>query len=203
MTTSTEFDVAVSYLEDIEPGIALDLIADLSNAGLRVQAEPRENAPMAGVEWLLPTAFFVYLTDKYFGTMIQEAAKEHYPAVRDAMLRFLGRTVGMNRQVRTAFVVSHQSPNKLSRERPGAVSVYATLRSGHKVKFAFDDTMEPEVHAVALDALLSALQEHYEKDRGQLTIAGQSQERPGLPIVMRYDQATSSWKHWRLEEMRK
>jgi len=190
-------DLAVSYLEIVPDELVDTLVSQLSHAGLVVVKERRENSVFAGVEWLLPSAIVIFIGEKYFGTMIQEAAKEHYPSVKAAFLALLRRTVGEGRQVRITRIASRQTPHKLSSEQPAAVSIYAILRSGHHVKFAFDDTMNEDVHMAALEDMLLVLERYYAGDSGgPIESASRNVQRRGLPIVMRYDRVSSSWKPW-------
>jgi hypothetical protein len=57
---------------------------------------PRHGEPLAAhpLEWLVPTGVILFVASKYIGAILSEAGKEHYPIVRDAVVRALTRLRG-------------------------------------------------------------------------------------------------------------
>src|SRR5690348_1427845 len=79
---TAEVDLYVQY----PPAFSDEALDEFLNAtrhpevGMRIE---RPNpAPQAGVEWLLPTAAFVFISKSYFDGFLKEAGKDHYDLLK-------------------------------------------------------------------------------------------------------------------------
>ena len=191
-------DIAVSYSELISEELIEELASALRSCGLTVVTEAHEETPQASLEWVLPTAIVVFLTQKYVGTLVQEAAKEHYPAIKRALARLVRRTTGPSREVRLEIVSS--SPAKHPGGEIPVLSVYTQLRSGRRVKFLFENPLQDAEVEGALDLLISLLVEH-QTGLGADTLSQAECESPGrswVPVIIRFNSITGSWEAARL-----
>jgi hypothetical protein len=190
-----KFDVGISIDPAIDPELADGFALELRDAGLRAEVEVRESSVYAGIEWLVPTAIAVFFAEKYIGTLLQEAAKDHYPKVKAALLRLIKVTTGPEREVRVRFLAS--SPAKLRAADPVVLSLCARLRSG-SVTFIFEHSIDADSATAAVHELFELLIEHelkYPNDRLTRTPAA----LPGshaAPIVMRFNSAAGQWECW-------
>lgn len=95
-----DFDIGVATEGDALGQIGADFDAEAKALGLVVATE-HQAAPsiVAGIEWVMPTAIALFLGNKYLGTLLQEAAKDHYPLLKSAILKLVRRTTGKDREV--------------------------------------------------------------------------------------------------------
>lgn len=68
-------------------------VADRGNLAIKVESRP-EFGPMAGVEWLLPTAVFVYLGKSYFDGFLKEMGKDHYVLLKTGLKSLYSALLG-------------------------------------------------------------------------------------------------------------
>jgi hypothetical protein len=126
-----------------------------ANVDVRIERTKAEDHIFAGVEWLLPTAIVLFVAEKYFGTLIAEEAKAHYPIIREALKRLIRRVLPKDQPPLLVEVVSAHAPLKKSEDGIGILSVYSRLPDGRTVKFVFEASHEPEAAAEALHPFLS------------------------------------------------
>ena len=79
-------EIGIFHWNSIPEG-TFDEFSDIVRApNLNLQFESRENdGPYAGVEWLLPTAFVVYLSKSYFDGYLKEMGKDHYALLKKGL----------------------------------------------------------------------------------------------------------------------
>lgn len=175
--------------------IVEETAALLRSAGVSVNTEEAEQGPYAGLAWLLPTAISVLLAEKYFGTMLEEAAKDHYSAAKVAFTRLLAATTGPERKL--AFVTVG-TRGKIDSSIPAVLSMYAILRSGQRIKFLFEHDLPVAAHDSAIQALHEVMALHYKAfpdDPLTAAVAAASLESAPL-VVMRFETA-KGWKPWK------
>jgi hypothetical protein len=178
MTTIPDF--GLWYQRDIENPEFAEIGESLRSQGLHVELEARESSVYASLEWVIPTAVVIFVADKYFGTMVSEAAKEHYPVIRDAVGR-IARSVF--RRVGSSFGTIYATPaKKISSTQVHLVSVYARHRDGWSVRFMLDDTETPVENAV--DEVFEVLRVHHLGLQSAIDIESAGVEiRQGTPLV--------------------
>jgi hypothetical protein len=189
----TDFDVVVSYSEECPSGLVDPFILDLQDGGLVVTEHRREATLFGAIHWLIPTAIVVFLTERYFGTLIQEAAKEHYPVLKAALKRLVARVTGPDREIRVRAIKS--SPGKAPDELE-AISVCTILRSGRRLICVFEHATNASQQGVSIEALLVQLQAHFaDYPADALTEAVRETEtRPHRPVILRFDATSRTWR---------
>jgi hypothetical protein len=198
MPDTANFDVGVSWLDGVPQEIIDDFAKELEGCGVRTESERRAEEITAGIEWLLPTAVVVFLTHKYVGTLLQEAAKDHYPKIKSALLRLVQRTTGNNREVHIRNIVSACAPNKVDSIEAVVLSVMSSVATGHSIKFVFEHRLEGENAEKAVAKLFQLLiQNVVEFPDDVLTeLIVQRTVRVHLPIVMYFDPDLGEWVLW-------
>lgn len=196
MSSDSGFDVGISCLELIPQSIGGDFVAELESYGASISSERRPQTIYAGVEWLLPTAVAVFIAQKYVGTLLQEAAKDHYPGIKSALTKLAKRTTGKGREV---FLKNISTPaHKISTPEAVALSVMFPTNTGHIVKFIFEHQLEKDGIEEAVECLLQLLIEHdrdLPNDRlSQIVMA--HNKRMHSPVIMRFDASKREWAHW-------
>lgn len=189
------FDIGISYVETFPNIIAEELCQDLERIGFKIEVERRRpEGPTVAVEWLLPTAFIVFLSHKFFGTLLQEAAKDLYPVLKEALLKVIKLTCGKNRKITMRIVAS--APMKTSSDTVAAFTIYAQLRINRSARFTFAEDLEERRHSAALDNLLSVIRDHYiYYPNDPLTKAMKLLDPGGQDeIHMKFDEEEAGWR---------
>lgn len=171
-------DFALSYNEEYHDDEFVTIADELRARGLSVELESSKNEPYASLEWLIPTAVFIFIAEKYFGTFIQEAAKEHYPSLRGAVKRIaknVFRRGGTHRQVYAVPAAKVSSPTV------HVLSLYVKNRDGRLMKFLLDETVPVDI---AVDEIFRLLDEYYASEAGTSYIDAEA----GAVIIRRSDQ---------------
>lgn len=86
-----EFDVGVSYQEDVPNEIISDFVHTLESGGLEVDTIRRRVGVYMALEWALPTAVIAYLAKPYFDAFLSEAGKDHYGVTKRGLLKLIGK----------------------------------------------------------------------------------------------------------------
>jgi hypothetical protein len=188
-------DVAVVHIPGTRD-VANDFATDLRDLGLNIETEESDFGPFAGVEWLLPAAISVWLADKYFGTILSEAAKGHYAVAKAALNRLVSQTTGPDRQVRISVI---GSPGKLKNTDPAVLGFYAALKSGQRVKFVFEHDLAPGARDAAIQSMHETMADHYLRYphdglTSAVSVTSLAKERL---VVLRFDSAQDAWNPWR------
>ena len=187
-------DIVVAHVPGARD-IVDETVAFFRSAGVSVDVEEAEQGPYAGLAWLLPTAISVLLAEKYFGTMLEEAAKDHYVAVKAAFARLLAATTGPERKL--AFVTVG-TRGKIDSSIPAVLSMYATLRSGQRIKFLFEHELPVAAHDSAIQALHEVMALHYKAFPGDpLSVAISAAGLESAPLVVMRFELAKGWEPWK------
>jgi hypothetical protein len=148
-------DFGLSYTASFYHPEFVAIAEDLRARGVSVELEAGEDELYASLEWLVPTAIFLFVADKYFGALVQEAAKEHYPHIRAAAKRVVTKVF----ERFGALARVYASPaGKVSTPEVHIVSFLAKDRTGRLVKFLLDDRVAVDT---AIDEIFSILEQHH------------------------------------------
>ncbi len=199
--TDSECDIGISAEGEHLAAIADDFCRDVRSLGINVAAEARPRGSIkASLDWVIPTAVALFIANKYLGTLVQEAAKDHYPKLKAAFLKLARRTTGTAREVRLTVVTS--SSAKLSDVDPVVLSVWIQLHDSRRAVFRFDHTLSSAEVGSAVDALFELLRAHVRNDQ-QDDLLGRAPSAmpmsPSTPVVMRFDSEIGRWRCWVLD----
>jgi hypothetical protein len=132
-----DFDIGIATEGEQLGLIAADFSAEASRLRPSVRSEARPSGGMyPSLEWVMPTALALFLANRYFGTLLEEAARSHYPLLKSAFRRLVKRTTGSNREVVVRVVTS--SSAKVRGADPATLSIWVTLSDSRKAAFRFD-----------------------------------------------------------------
>mgnify|MGYP000667799363 CR=1 FL=1 len=136
--------------------------------------------------------------NKYLGTLLQEAAKDHYPHLKAAVLRLVRRTTGRDREL-TLKVLS-SSPAKVSGADPATFTVWVALNGSRRAVFRFDHQIQPEDLALATDSLFRLLEAHAGGGETDfLSKAPTFSESSWAPVICRFDAELGRWQAWTID----
>jgi len=148
-------DFGLSYVRDFHDEEFIQIGEELRGHGLAVEIESSENQVYASLEWLIPTAVFLFVAEKYFGSILEEVAKDHYPLIRSAVKRIV---LNVFRRVGAYQKVYAVPASKVSVTAFHIVSLYAKDRSGRLIKFLIDDQVSVDT---SIDEIFALLEEYY------------------------------------------
>jgi hypothetical protein len=192
-----DFDIAIVTEGEQLESIAADFSIEARRLGLIVTTETQPTGGIrAGLEWVMPTAVALFLANKYLGTLLQEAAKDHCPRLKAALLRLVRRTTGRTREVWVRVVTT--SSAKVHDSEPATLSIWVGLRDARKAVFRFDHTLSPEALASAVQGLFDLLVAHERGDESRdfLSRASSFMPHSWAPVVMRFDTDENRWRSW-------
>jgi hypothetical protein len=196
MSSDSDFEIGVSSLEIIPEAIVGDFVLEMESCGISTSSERRPQEIYAGVEWLLPTAVVVFIAQKYVGTLLQEAAKDHYPRIKSALSKLIRRTTGKGREIFIKNIAS--SAHKTSTSEAVVLSVLFAMDSGHHVKFIFEHQLDGDGIEEAVECLLQLLIDHRRDlptDRLSEIVTCHD-VRVHSPVIVRFDPSKREWVHW-------
>lgn len=77
MTTSPQ--IAIVHVDSIPEELFSEFVRTISTERLKLDIKSREDGGIyAGLEWLIPTAVFIYIGKSYFDGFLKEMGKDHY-----------------------------------------------------------------------------------------------------------------------------
>ena len=79
--------IAIFHVDSVPTEYFQDFVETVRSDKLELQVVERPSGPMAGIEWLMPTAIFAYLAKPYFESFLKEMGKDHYTASREGTTR--------------------------------------------------------------------------------------------------------------------
>lgn len=193
-----DFDIGIGTEGEQLALIAEDFSNEVRNLGLNVRSETRPSGELrASLEWVMPTAVALFLVNRYLGTLLEEAAKDHYPLLKAAFRRLVRRTTGKEREVTIRVVTS--SSAKVREADPATLSLWVPLRDSRKAVFRFDHSLPPEALESAVEELFDVILA-YSRDAESVHLLARA---PSLisgtdwaPVVMRFDVEQNRWRTW-------
>lgn len=99
MSAAKDVSVLIQTLSPDAEAELGDAIRDLEGAGLGCAVEHQDLGPQAFIEWLFPTAVLIWVGEKYFGAMLEEAGKDHYQVLKRGLGRLYDKTLSRGASV--------------------------------------------------------------------------------------------------------
>ncbi len=162
-------DIAISYLDKISNGFFDDFSISVNQQGLRLQIEPREDeGPYAGVEWILPTAVFLFIAKSYFDSFLKEMGKDHYHLLKQAIHSL--RSKVFREIVPKVKIVSTSGKVSDGGKFSIVFSIMADAGGGKRIKFLFQNSASEEEYAQIVDGITSFLKSFYDNSLSPETI---------------------------------
>lgn len=87
--------IGISYVENMAGQPLEDFFDAVQCPGLDLRREVREGPELyAGLEWLMPTAVFIYISKSYFDAFLTEAGTDHYHLLKAAIKKLTAKLTG-------------------------------------------------------------------------------------------------------------
>ena len=187
------YDIGISYIEDIPEHVILDFVQELDEANVTVNVESRPNEPFMAFEWAIPAAIIAYLAKPYIDGLLKEAAKDHYAMAKEKLSKFAQRIS----KVKQIMIVSSLSPNKLRKDNPvsNSFSIWSETIDGRPLKFLFFGDRDDDYYECCIDKVFSVLLNHA-KEFPNYYISDQADRLPrkSREIYLLFDESAKMWK---------
>lgn len=113
-----KFDIFIKHENDIESSTFDSFVNTVSHEklSLEIMMMPK-SGPMAGVEWLLPTATITIIAKPYFQSFMSEMGKDHYILLKKGFNNLREKFFSENifpRVFLTSSIASNKAKNKYS-----------------------------------------------------------------------------------------
>ena len=188
MENSSLPDIGLIYVESLEIDSFAEFGRELAADGLDVRVESTQDpGPYAGIEWLLPTAIFVFLGKSYFDGFLKEAGKDHYHSLKKALQKVSSKLFGKDApKGRIVF-----SSGKAESETPKysiIYSVIAQLGDNLRVKLLIQSDFDSSLSYEAQEAFLAFLSSVYDGTFNVDSVKGISDAKPiSNMLLLAYD----------------
>lgn len=159
-----------------------------------------DRGPMAGIEYLMPTAVIAYLVKPFFEAFLQEAGKDFYTHSKSKLKEFIAE----NRKLKYRLIAASGSTNKLSKaySQSSTVSIKAMLHSHLMVTVLFDESIPEGEMDDLMEGLFASLNLLYDRCQKE---APESETNPksshAHQIFMIADLELREWKLLSREQM--
>lgn len=136
---------------------------DLQNIqieGLDLKVLKRDTEAFAAFEWIIPTAFGLYILKPYFDSFLSEAGKDHYTLLKKTLKEFIKKGKQYNN---LTLIAPSQSSDKLSTNYSQSLKVsfeFQTFDNRH-IKLLFDDNLDLSDWETALAQMLELLDKNF------------------------------------------
>ncbi len=158
----TNPDLLVSYELPIPKGAVQPFIDTVGAPGLLLAVKTRPSSgPLAGVQWLLPTAVIIWFGKSYFEAFLKEAGKEHYVLVKRGLSSLWSLFFGESRSVRSIAVGTSGKIPPDGVTYSLSISILAEGHSGLRFKLLFRDDISAEAFNAATANFLHFLEKYY------------------------------------------
>jgi len=129
-----------------------------------------DNGAYASLDWLIPSAFGVYILKPYFEAFLKEAGKDHYQALKRAISekivpKFLNETAPL--KIRRMTTGGKFKENFFS----GTFSISSSIDYADRnveIKLLFPENSNDDYCAKAIDSFSSLLSKYTDKELGDL-----------------------------------
>lgn len=153
-------NIILIYPSDFPDDIIKYEVIDFVSANLNIAIQKNKNVPYAAFEWIIPTAFGVYILKPYFESFLSEMGKDHFSFLKQGLKKFIDK----GKQFKFTLHAATLSSNKLSGtyNQSSSVSIIFQTTNNKQIKLLFDDEMKIEEWESAIDELFEYLIENYE-----------------------------------------
>lgn len=178
----------VIFLGPLAPHLLVeDLVQEAKAQGLSVRVEQREPQIMAVAEWAVPVAAILFATHKFFGTLLQEAAKDAYPVLKKKLLEVLERCLNRKRSLES-------QPAGRRTAQTLTVEIVAISEIRAKLHFEFSGDLGTGQCERALEKMIRDLACHYDKGATDDSISVALMHLPRRsPMRFRFHSQSGAW----------
>jgi hypothetical protein len=182
--------IDVSFVEELPAAPFEELVASLQRDGLEISHEARPMpGPFMAVEWLVPTAAFVYLSKPYFEAFLKEAGKDHYTLLKNGLSRLGARLLGKGAPQVTLYHSGGKA--KSSQQYSLTYSIVAELEDGISAKLLMQTEATADTIDAATQAFLDFLNSFHQGSLEPSSVSGLESTQPvGRMLLFAFNHET-------------
>tara|TARA_B100001063_G_scaffold238043_1_gene259769 strand:+ start:547 stop:1173 length:627 start_codon:yes stop_codon:yes gene_type:complete len=164
------YELNVSRSELVSEVELLDFYKELKSSNFIVSEKELRNTPYASLDWLIPTAFGLYILKPYFDEFLKEAGKDHYKILKSAISeKIIPKFLQKNAPLKIRRVTSGgvYKENYFS----GSFSISSSIfyiDKNIELKLLFPENSSNEYCALAIDSFSRLLSSHSDQELGDL-----------------------------------
>lgn len=141
---NSEFDIGLSYQNDIPQEFIDQFVSNISQQGLKVESRSREVGVYAAFEWAIPTLVIAYIAKPFLEGFLTEAGKDSYLTLKAGLLGLFDQLFGKNTGER-------------AKVRSLLFSIRFKDHHGRSIKCVFPEGLSLDGYAIILDDLYDLL----------------------------------------------
>lgn len=146
--------IAILHVDTLPAETFAGFLQTVNADGLRVHVESRESGGVfASIEWLIPTAIFVYISKSYFDGFLKEMGKDHYTSLKKGLNSLYSKVLGAQAPEVTLIATA----GKVKAEQPYSLhySIVAEWDGGLQIKLLLVRNSSKEEYEASVSAFLS------------------------------------------------
>lgn len=172
----------------------IDDLEIIKSPNLKILTHKSEENPMYNAfEWIIPTAFGVYILKPYFDGILSEAGKDHYILLKKFVSKFLEKGKEYNFSV----ISAKESSEKLSKKynKSFAVSIEIQTKNNRTIKVLFSNSLNLEDWKKSSDEILNMFEEHYKNFPNDklTTMIKNFEDKPHRKLYITVDKANQDY----------
>nr|WP_321356997.1 hypothetical protein [uncultured Draconibacterium sp.] len=152
-------DIILVYPTEIPDEIIEKELEFLNHDKHDIKVLKTDNNTFMAFEWIVPTAFIVYLLKPYFNAFLSEAGKDHYHITKKGLKKLVEKA----KLIKAKFLTAEISSKKLSKNYSQSIvfSIIFQTQDNRPIKLLFDNEMELSDWENAIDELIELILENY------------------------------------------
>lgn len=192
MIEFTDAAVTISLASYTPEQFGDDLDRSLRDAGVKVEVVRRPPEFTNALEWIVPTAIMVLIGQKFFGTMLEEAAKDAYAGIKRRVSSLIRSVCGRDR----VFDPKMVSAGGAMCDPYSNASLIVDTLTGKRVAFSFRLNLDAVIYDAAVAEFFRLSEAHYRRMPADplVGLLKMVEHEPGNTIFMRFDSDSRLWQ---------
>lgn len=157
-----ESNILIRYENDREKKVLDEFTTTINKKDISISMTRIPSEPMAGIEWLMPTAVVIYITKSYFTSFLSEMAKDHYQILKKGLINLKDGFFD-DKVSKRIMLTSSSSPNKIkvkSNKYSLDFSVMSEANNGNKFKLLIPKEISNQEYTKTITSFLKFLEQY-------------------------------------------
>jgi len=189
----------VIYVDSIPEEVIGEFLRDVSSDGLvLLSEEDSSDRVYAGIDLLLPTALFIFITKSYFDGFLSEMGRDHYNILKNCIERVIQKMANYN-----VTLVGSQGKVSDDREFSLMYSIYFERMGGGRFKILIQEDQSPESISEIVDASMQYIQSYYGETMDDRSLLRLRSATPigGGTVLLLYNKESKDFHALTLDEI--